>query len=393
MSGGLLTLFVFYSFTRRQEKRGTFKTAVIGKGIIRREIAASGTLEPLAAVEVGTQVSGIISKVWVNYNDKVKRGQVIAELDKTALLATLKDMESNLYKAEVQLEQSRKEYDRNKVLLEKKAIPQVDHDQSYYAYLNASANYQSAVSQVAKARTNLGYATVVAPIDGVILSRNIDVGQTVAASFNTPRLFTIAEDLTKMEIRASIDEADIGQVQVGQFVQFTVDAFPEDSFEGRVREIRLEPVVSSNVVTYTVIIGVNNVKQLLMPGMTALVKIVVEENKDVLKVPVASVKFSLPPELLHKGEIKLGLPVPPVVADEESYLPLKPGTERLLWLKRGDRLEPKKITLGISDGTEVEVKGEGLRTGDSVVVQYVNEPVNVPSAPSNPFAPKFPKRK
>lgn len=400
---GAMALFVYFFILKKEKTGGVLRKAVVEKGDIRNEISATGTINPISTIAVGTQVSGIISKIYVSYNDRVRKGQVIAEIDKTALLASLKDAEASQYRTKVLMEQAKKEYDRNKVLLEEQAITQVEYDQAYYAYLTAEANYNSAVYQTEKARTNLGFATIIAPINGVILSKDINVGQTVAASFNTPTLFTIAQDLTRMEIQANVDEADIGQVQVGQRVHFTVDAFPEDNFEGRVQEIRLQPVTTSNVVTYTVIIDVNNAGQKLMPGMTANVNIVVLESKNILKVPVAAVKFTPPAEARpnktdqnrpkassNRGESRNGSGGHRQTRESGA---LEAGMERMIWMVRNDSLYPAKVRLGVSDGSQIEIAGDRINAGDSVAIAYISDAKPGASETTNPFTPKFSGRR
>lgn len=392
ISIAVVAALVYFLILKKEERPGLIKKAVIEKGDIRNEISATGTINPISTIAVGTQVSGIISKIYVSYNDKVRKGQVIAEIDKTALLASLKEVEASQYRAKVQMEQAQKEYDRNKVLLKEQAITQVEYDQAYYTYLAAEANYNSAVYQADKARTNLQFATIIAPIDGVILSRDINVGQTVAASFNTPTLFTIAQDLTRMEIQANVDEADIGQVKNGQHVHFTVDAFPDDNFTGTVKEIRLQPVTTSNVVTYTVIIDVSNIGQKLMPGMTANVNIVVLESKEVLKVPVGAVKFTPPAELLPKSaerENKDSGELPRQVRNTQ----LQSDMERIIWLVRNDSLYPTRIRTGISDGSQIEITGDNIHAGDSIAVAYVANAQPETNETTNPFTPKFNRKR
>ena len=397
ISIALVSALFYFFILKKAETPGFIKKVVIEEGDVRNEISATGTINPISTIAVGTQISGIVSKIYVSYNDKVRKGQVIAEIDKTALLATLKEVEASQYRTKVQMEQAQKEHDRNKVLLKEQAITQVEYDQTFYTYLAAEANYNSAVYQTDKARTNLQFATIIAPIDGVILSKDINVGQTDAASFNTPTLFTIAQDLTRMEIQASVDEADIGQVKTGQQVHFTVDAFPDDNFTGTVQEIRLQPVTTSNVVTYTVIIDVSNVGQKLMPGMTANVNIVVLESKNVLKIPVAAVKFTPPAELLppkserdnkepkqeHSGEF----------VKQKRTTQLQPGMEKLIWIVRNDSLYPAKVRIGISDGSQIEISGDNISAGDSIAVAYIANAQPEANETTNPFTPKFNRKR
>ena len=274
------------------EQTFSFETAKVGKGTISNTVTATGTLEAIKTVEVGTQVSGVIEKILVDFNSQVKKGQLLAQLDETPLLAQLEQSKSSVDQAEAQVKYQKATYDRYKVLVGKKLIAQSDFDLAEYNYNNAVAALKNAKSVYDKNRINLSYARIYSPIDGIILNRAVDEGQTVAASFNTPTLFTIANDLTQMRVEAKVDEADIGQIKMNQRVRFTVDAYPDLKFTGSVSEIRKQPVVTSNVVTYTVIIQAPNPETKLMPGMTASTTIFVNEKNDILVVPGKAVRFS-----------------------------------------------------------------------------------------------------
>ncbi|HEY8401902.1 MAG TPA: efflux RND transporter periplasmic adaptor subunit [Cytophagaceae bacterium] len=401
ITGGLIMAAIAFYFFKGVEKENVeIKTATVEKGNIIKEITSTGIVNPIITVQVGTQVSGTIAKIYVGYNDRVKKGQVIAEIDKTALLASVKDAESNVYRMKIQVDQKKRELDRNKELIASHSITQVEYDNSMYEYQTALANLNSAQSQLDKAKTNLDFATIVAPIDGVILSKSVDVGQTVAASFNTPTLFTIAQDLTQMQIEANVDEADIGQVKVGQNVRFTVDAYPEEKFEGSVKEIRLQPVNTDNVVTYTVVIGVNNQNSLLMPGMTANLSIITNERNQVLKVPNSALRFRPDQELLARFNKDMNKDVqhkdnkgPGANADKEKSFPKKDRERQSrVWVMKNGTLQPVKIQEGLSDGSFTEVTG-AIAEGDTIVTGTASlKEGPAPSQQSNPFTPQMRRR-
>ncbi len=271
-------------------------------------VTATGTIEPVTSVEVGTQVSGIIDKIFVDYNSDVTKGQVIAELDKTNLLSELSNAKSNMANAESTLRYQQSNYNRQKTLFDKGLISANDFEQARLSYEQARQQVQIESQNVAKAQTNLGYATIVAPIDGVVLSKQVEEGQTVAAAMTTPTLFIIAQDLTDMRVIADVDEADIGAVREGQSVTFTVDAYPDDTFRGTVTQVRQEATTESNVVTYEVVIAARNDDFKLKPGLTANVNIYTFEKRDVLCVPTKALKFSPNPLMLPKDVTVEGEP-------------------------------------------------------------------------------------
>ncbi|HRT34359.1 MAG TPA: efflux RND transporter periplasmic adaptor subunit, partial [Bacteroidales bacterium] len=263
-----------------------YQTALITKGQIENTVTATGTIEPIIQVEVGTQVSGIIDHIYVDFNSRVKKGEVLAELDKTNLEAELRSSEATLESSKTEFEYQKKNYERSKALYDKKLISDTEYESSKYNYDKAESAFTKANSDIRKVRQNLAYATIYSPIDGVVLDRAVDEGQTVAASFNTPTLFIIANDLTRMQVIANVDEADIGEVKEGQKVTFTVDAFPDDIFNGNVTQVRLQPTTTSNVVTYEVVVDAFNPNYKLKPGLTANITIITMEKEDILMVPV-----------------------------------------------------------------------------------------------------------
>ena len=267
------------------------ETAPISHITIRNSVTATGTVEPVTQVEVGTQVSGIIDKLYADYNDQVKAGQLIAEMDKVTLQAELESAQAQLASSKTEYEYQTKNYARTKTLHEKQLVSDAEYDQAFYLYETARNAYEQSQAAMVKVKRNLGYATITSPIDGVVISRAVEEGQTVAAGFETPTLFTIANDLTQMQVVADVDEADIGQVADGQRVQFSVDAYPDDMFEGTVLQVRLEATTESNVVTYEVVIDAPNPDLKLKPGLTANVTIFTLEKDDAAAVPTKALRF------------------------------------------------------------------------------------------------------
>ena len=281
----------------KKEEKVEFETAKVDKGNIQTTITATGTIEPVTSVTVGTQVSGIVSKLYVDYNSVVKKGQIIAELDKTNLISELNTAKANLNSAQSTVTYEEANYKRYKTLYDKGLVSADEYESALLSYRKAKEQVVTSMQSVQKAQTNLGYATITSPIDGVVLSKAVEEGQTVAASFNTPELFTIAQDLTDMRVIADIDEADIGGVKEGQRVMFTVDAFPDDQFEGSITQVRQQATTESNVVTYEVVISAPNNDLKLKPGLTANVTIFTLEKNGVLVAPAKALRF-MPNEAL-----------------------------------------------------------------------------------------------
>ncbi|MDR1707508.1 MAG: efflux RND transporter periplasmic adaptor subunit [Prevotella sp.] len=376
----------YFLLPGRKEAPVTLSTAKVEKGDIATSITATGTIEPITLVEVGTQVSGVISKLYVDYNSEVKAGQVLAELDKRLLVSELENASATLQSRQVDLDLQKKNYDRQKMLWEKQAISKVDWENAESTYKTAQLAVTSSKAAVLKAQTNLGYATITSTIDGVVVSRAVEEGQTVAASFNTPTLFTIANDLTKMRVIANVDEADIGGVKERQRVTFTVDAFPNDEFEGKVIQVRLEATTTSNVVTYQVVIDAPNPDLKLKPGLTANVNIYTLEEKNVTIIPSKALRFNPDPELM-KSIRDLTIAEP----KEQTASPDK--TKKVVWVKSGNSLTPKQVTLGATDGVHIAVI-EGLNIGDEIatgIAQGMNNAVEEKSGgESSPFMPQRP---
>ena len=347
----------------------TFATTKVAKGNISSTITATGTIEPVTEVEVGTQVSGIIDKIYVDYNSEVKKGQVIAEMDRKNLVSELTTAQSNLVSAKSSLDYQKSNYERYKTLYDKGLISTNDYENAHLNYVQAQETYRSRQESVKTAQQNLAYATITSPIDGVILSKAVEEGQTVAAGFSTPTLFTIAQDLTDMRVIADIDEADIGGVAEGQRVTFTVDAYPDDTFEGKVTQVRQEATTESNVVTYEVVISAPNENLKLKPGLTANVTIYTQEKNDVMYVPNKALKFN---------------PTPMMVGKDGKINDCEGKTK--VWTREGNVLTAHKVETGMTNGTLTEILS-GVKVGTEVITEItVNTPTEEESN-SNPFMP------
>ncbi|WP_302293739.1 efflux RND transporter periplasmic adaptor subunit [Leyella stercorea] len=333
----------------KKEEKITFDTAAVAPANIMNSITATGTIEPVTSVTVGTQVSGIVSKLFVDYNSVVKKGQVIAELDKTNLMSQLNTAKTQLATAQSQLNYQTANYKRYKTLFEKGLVAADDFDNAKLSYTQAKEQVVSAKEEVQRAQTNLGYATITSPIDGVVLSKSVEEGQTVAASFSTPELFTIAQDLTNMQVVADVDEADIGDVKEGERVTFTVDAYPDDTFEGEVKQVRQEATTTNNVVTYEVVISAPNADLKLKPGLTANVTIYTAERKGVLSVPSKALRFTPQKETVGKMKIV-------DVANAKNKV----------WTIEGNSIVAHKVNIGMTDDTNTQIVG-GIAEGTKVV--------------------------
>lgn len=333
----------------KKEETITFDTAAVAPANIMNSITATGTIEPVTSVTVGTQVSGIVSKLFVDYNSVVKKGQVIAELDKTNLMSQLNTAKTQLATAQSQLNYQTANYKRYKTLFEKGLVAADDFDNAKLSYTQAKEQVASAKEEVQRAQTNLGYATITSPIDGVVLSKSVEEGQTVAASFSTPELFTIAQDLTNMQVVADVDEADIGDVKEGERVTFTVDAYPDDTFEGEVKQVRQEATTTNNVVTYEVVISAPNADLKLKPGLTANVTIYTAERKGVLSVPSKALRFIPQKETVGKMKIV-------DVANAKNKV----------WTIEGNSIVAHKVNIGMTDGTNTQIVG-GIAEGTKVI--------------------------
>jgi len=352
----------------------TYNEVEVAKQDIVTSVTATGTIEPVTSVDVGTQVSGIVSKLYVDYNSTVKAGQIIAELDRTNLISELSSAKANLTSAESSLAYQKANHERFKNLYEKGLISANDYEQARLSFVQAQQQVNTQRNNVKRAETNLGYATITSPIDGVVLSKEVEEGQTVASSFNTPTLFKIAKDLTDMRVVAKVDEADIGEVKEGQRVTFNVDAFPNDSFTGTVTQVRQQATTESNVVTYEVVIGAPNEDLKLKPGLTANVTIYTLEQKDVLAIPSKALHFKPSEAMLNDGE---------TITDCES--------PKKVWTKEGPNIKAIAIETGITNGMLTEVVS-GLKAGTKIITDIEtfmpNMDENEGQQNSNPFMPR-----
>ena len=347
----------------KQEEDINFKEEKVALKTLQNSVTATGTIEAVTSVTVGTQVSGIVNKLYVDYNSQVKKGQVIAELDKTNLLSELNTAKANLASAQSSLNYQTANMERYKTLYKKGLVSADEYENALLTYRQAKEQVASSKENVQRAQTNLGYATITSPIDGTVISKSVEEGQTVAASFNTPELFTIAKDLTNMQVVANVDEADIGNVKEGDRVTFTVDAYPDDTFEGTVKQVRQEATTTNNVVTYEVVISAPNADLKLKPGLTANVTIYTQERSGVLAVANKALRFT---------------PTKETVGKDMKIVDCK-GKNKV-WTLNGNTLTAHPVTIGQSDGINTEIT-KGLKQGDKIVTEIV---VNVPEEEDAP---------
>lgn len=365
------------AFCGKGKHEVSFETAVIGINDISNSVTATGTIEPVTSVDVGTQVSGIVANIYVDYNSVVKKGQVIAELDKTNLISEVNTAKASLSNAQSQLTYQKANYQRYKALYDKGLVSADEYETALLSYQQAQDAVTQQRESLQQAQTNLGYATITSPVDGVVLSREVEEGQTVASSFETPTLFTIAKDLTDMRVIADVDEADIGDVREGERVTFTVDAYPDDTFSGTVTQVRQEGNTEDNVVTYEVVISAPNKDLKLKPGLTANVTIYTLDKPGVLSVPNKALRFTPAKELIGDAQVK----------DCKG--------ENKVWTFAGNVFQAHPVTVGISDGVNTELLG-GMDKGAKVVTETkvdggeMMQSGNAGDEEASPFAPKGP---
>ncbi|MDA8168117.1 MAG: efflux RND transporter periplasmic adaptor subunit [Nitrospiraceae bacterium] len=347
---------------RKKDDAPSFRTEKVTRGEIKSSVTANGTVNAVTTVLVGTQVSGTIKRIYADYNSPVKKGQLLAQIDPSPFEAQVNQARANLYsakanvaKAEAALADAKRTMERNGELLKRKLIAQSDYDTAETNWLSAKAQLDAAKGQVSQteaatrlAETNLTYTRIVSPVNGVVISRNVDAGQTVAASFQTPTLFTIAQDLKKMQIDTSVNEADIGRIKTGQDVEFTVDAYPDTTFKGKVSQVRIAPVTVQNVVTYDVVITVDNASLMLKPGMTANVSIITAVSENALRVPNAALRFRMP----SKGQ--------------------RPAKGPGIWVLENGLPKRVPVEMGISDGSYTEILS-GLKEGQQVITESLTK--------------------
>ncbi len=337
----------------KQKEEINFKEEAVLLQTLQNSVTATGTIEAVTSVTVGTQVSGIVNKLYVDYNSQVKKGQVIAELDKTNLLSELNTAKANLESAQSSLNYQSANLNRYQTLYKKGLVAADDYENALLTYRQAKEQVATAKESVQKAQTNLGYATITSPIDGTVISKSVEEGQTVAASFSTPELFSIAKDLTNMQVVADVDEADIGGVKEGNRVTFTVDAYPDDTFEGTVKQVRLEATTTNNVVTYEVVISAPNADLKLKPGLTANVTIMTQERTGVLAVANKALRFTPTKETVGK-DIK--------IVDCKG--------KNKIWTFANKTLTAHSVTIGQSDGVHTEIT-KGLKQGQKIVTEII----------------------
>ena len=341
----------------KNEEQISFKEEKASLKSLQNSVTATGTIEAVTSVTVGTQVSGIVNKLYVDYNSQVKKGQVIAELDKTNLLSELNTAKANLASAQSNLNYQQANLNRYQTLYKKGLVSADEYENALLTYRQAKEQVASSKENVQKAQTNLGYATITSPIDGTVISKSVEEGQTVAASFNTPELFTIAKDLTNMQVVANVDEADIGGVKEGDRVTFTVDAYPDDTFEGTVKQVRLEATTTNNVVTYEVVISAPNADLKLKPGLTANVTIYTQERSGILAVPNKALRFT---------------PTKETVGKDMKIVDCK-GKNKV-WTLNDKTLTAHPVTIGQTDGVNTEIT-KGIKLGQKIVTEII---VNTP---------------
>nr|WP_297061935.1 efflux RND transporter periplasmic adaptor subunit [Prevotella sp.] len=359
----VIVAVVVWALSGRKEKEEiNFKQEKVSLQTLQNSVTATGTIEAVTSVTVGTQVSGIVNKLYVDYNSQVKKGQVIAELDKTNLLSELNTAKANMASAQSQLNYQSANMKRYQTLYQKGLVSADDYENALLTYRQAKEEVATAKEQVQRAQTNLGYATITSPIDGTVISKSVEEGQTVAASFNTPELFTIAKDLTNMQVVAGVDEADIGAVKEGDRVTFTVDAYPDDTFEGTVKQVRLQATTTNNVVTYEVVISAQNADLKLKPGLTANVTIYTQERTGVLAVANKALRFT---------------PTKETVGKDMKIVDCK-GKNKV-WTLDGKTLTAHPVSIGQTDGMHTEIT-KGLKAGQQIVTEIV---VNTPEDDSD----------
>ncbi len=392
----IVLVIVFMAF-RHKEASYAWKAAPIRKGKITIMVKATGTLNADTTVQVGTQVTGIVWKLFADYNSKVRKGQVIAVIDTTFLHASRVTAQAALLSAQANLQQARWTYDRDKILLNEKVIAPSDFETAETNLAVAKASEVSAQANLNHALINLQYAIITAPVTGTVISRDVELGQTVVSSFNSVTLFSIANDLTKRQVQADVDEADIGQVKVGQPVNFTVDAYPDETFTGKVRQVRLQPVTVQNVVNYIVIIDVKNQDLKLMPGMTANISINVQEHDGILKVPANALSFTPPQTYLkahpsiagYRGLNRRNSREEDIIENSGAFVEQTSG---YVWVMRNGEIRPVKVKLGLSDGNYTEIESDSLRPREWVATGVQTGSYSAGGRSRSPFMPQFHRR-
>src|SRR6267378_3225634 len=414
----------YFVISNSNSKNPLYRTDKVSRGSIVVQVRATGLINPVQTVQVGSQVSGIISKIYIDFNAKVKKDQVIAEIDPTFLKASVKEAEANVERNQAQVNEAKRTLTRTAALFKKDLVSQADLDAATTTYESALAQLKQTQAALDRARVNLLYATIRSPIDGVVISRDVDVGQTVAASLQTPKLFSIGNDLTQMRVEASVDEADIGQIQEGQRVSFTVDAYPDQQFRGKVSQVRLAAVIVQNVTSYTVVIDVPNPDLKLRPGMTATVSILIDQRENALRVPTLALRFQPPADVAMKFREQAPASVTPQDSGKDrtgqsvdtgggsrrgpgrrqpglgglgggpqgqaaKYQQSAPRKQRVWVLDTDKSIKPVFIEVGLNDLRFAEITGGDLKEGDEIVIgMFAAETASTSSQQTNPFAPR-----
>lgn len=354
--------YYFYKQKNSIKPEELYRFQEITQGDVAQAVSANGTLNPVTLISIGTQVSGRVSKLYVDFNDKVEKGQILLELDDALFTAQIAQTQGNVRNAEASVELAQANEARIRSLFAQEYVSAQELDQSVQALKSSRAQLETARAQLRRDQTNLSYSVIRSPVSGVVIARLVDVGQTVAASFQTPELIKIAQDLSKMQIDSSFAEADIGNIKVGQTVKFSVDAFPNREFEGVVKQLRLNPTVTSNVVTYNVVVSVDNPEQILLPGMTAYVSIQVAKHDNVLLAPNAALRYKPKQDEVTAGKSAAGKNRSKKKGNaDDAYL-------GKVYVLKNAVLEPIKVKVGISDGRFTEISSDGLKVGDRVVI-------------------------
>ena len=378
----------YYFFSANKYKAPLWKTARVDTGSVVVVVTATGAIQPVTTVQIGAQVSGIVTKLFVDFDSVVRKNQVIALLDTTLLYPNMLNAAAVVEKAKVQVELTKRQFDRIDTLYKAKVESKNNYDMAYESYHSATADLMAAQASLANQKTNLKYATIRSPCNGTVISRNVDVGQTVISSFNSPQLFTIATDLTLMQDLADVDEADIGQVKNNQEAVFTVDAYPYDIFKGRVVQVRLNPVNIQNVNNYVVVINVANPDLKLLPGLTATTTIKTAEHDHIMRVLANAIHFTPSPEYLQHVKFSESLYQQTQQLKVAGNEIPKPGSKTYVWVKKNDILSPVLVTLGLFDGTYIEIAGD-IQSGDEVVTGVGATAQAVNTTANNPFMPQM----
>ncbi len=384
----VLAGLAFWQLTPDGGNGTAYRFVTIERGDLEATVSSTGNLQAITTVQVGTQVSGLVAEIYVDFNDRVRSGQLIARIDPTLLEQEVLSAEANLERVEADFNQQKREFERLEGLYERQVVSEVEYNAAEYAYATATASQKSARISLDRARRNLDYSEIRAPIDGIVIERNVDVGQTVAASLSAPQLFLIAEDLSQMEILVSVDESDIGLIEENQAARFTVQAYPDETFHGSVRQVRLQSTISDNVVSYTVVVEVNNDSGALLPGMTATVDFLVETATDVLKVSNAALRFRPTDEMVAALQARRQAEGSPSGASAgEGMGGARAGGDAsptMLWyLDDTGELDAARVRTGLTNGQTTVVEGRGLEPGIQVIVGISQNGAS--SSSSSPF--------